>query len=111
MRRWDEYNLYTTVHYASFPLTDSDIEHGVFGKGLARILGLCKPLRIADCPAAPQNTFTSHEPVPAGGPRLELLSGASGAPNVVAFYVNRVQSQSAKEMDDSYVGMRLVVKI
>ena len=110
MRRWDEYQLYTTVHYAPFPLSDNNIDHGVVGKGLARILGLCKPLNIADCPAPPApDTFISDEPVPSGVPRLELLSGASGAPNVVAFYVNRAQSQGAKEMDDSYVGMHLAL--
>lgn len=107
MRRWDEYQLYTTVHYSPFPLSDNDIDHGVVGKGLARILGLCKPLKIADCPAPPApDTFISNESVP---PRLELLSGASGAPNVVAFYVNRAQSQGAKEMDDNYVGMHLAL--
>ena len=108
MRRWDEYRLYTTVHYAPFPLSDNDINHGVVGKGLARILGFCKPLKIADCPAPPasQDAFISKEPV---APRLELLSGASGAPNVVVFYVNKVQSQGAKEMDDHYVGMHLAL--
>jgi putative ABC transport system permease protein len=108
MRRWDEYRLYTTVHYKPFPLSDNDIDRGVVGKGLARILGLCKPLKIADCPAppAPQDTSVSNQPIP---PRLELLSGASGAPNVVAFYVNRAQSQGAKEMDDNYVGMHLAL--
>ena len=106
MRRWDEYQLYTTVHYAPYPLSDNDIDHGVVGKGLARILGLCKPLKIADCPVPTAHTSVSNEPVP---PRLELLSGASGAPNVVALYVNRAQSQGAKEMDDNYVGMHLAL--
>lgn len=108
MRRWDEYRLYTTVHYAPFPLSDNDIDHGVVGKGLARILGLCKPLKIADCPAPPaaQDRFIANQPVP---PRLELLSGAGGAPNVVAFYANGAQSRGAKEMDDTYVGMHLAL--
>ena len=113
MRRWDEYRLYTTVHYKPFPLSDNDIDRGVVGKGLARILGLCKPLKIANCPVAQESTEKSilDEPGPAGekSPRLDLLSGSSGAPNVVAFYVNKAQSQGAKEMDDNYVGMHLAL--
>jgi putative ABC transport system permease protein len=96
MRHWDEYGLYTTVHYAPYPLSDSDIDHGVVGKGLAHILGLCKPRKSGDCPL-----------IPGGAARLDLLSGASGAPNVVAFTVTKAQSQGAREMDDAYVGMHI----
>jgi putative ABC transport system permease protein len=92
MRRWDEYRLYATVRTAPFPMTDSDIDRGIAGKGLARILGLCLP------------------PVCRAGsaqPRLDLLSGAGGAPNVVAFTVNKAESRGARELDDAYVGMHL----
>jgi len=107
MRRWDEYRLYTTVRYAPFPMTDKEIDHGVVGKGLARILGLCKPLKLAGCPAQPEDAAVSHQSVAAGPPRLDLLSAAGGAPNIVAFYVNKAESRGAKEMDDNYVGMNL----
>jgi putative ABC transport system permease protein len=104
MRRWDEYRLYTTVNNTPFPMTDSEIDRGVVGRGLARILGLCAPSKVRSCPAPP----TPQSPSTLSGPpRLDLLSGAGGVPNVVAFYVNRAQSQGAKEMDDSYVGMHL----
>lgn len=84
MRRWDEYRLYTATQYAPYPLTDADVSQGVVGQGLAHILGVGAP-----------------------GARLELLSGSSGAPNVVAVTVAKVQSQGAKDLNDSYVGLNL----
>jgi putative ABC transport system permease protein len=111
MRRWDEYKLYTDHHYSPLGLSDGDLDHGVVGNGLARILGLCKPLKIADCPVPPQpaGTFLSDDPVRARekAPRIDLLGSAGGAPNIVAFYVNRAQGMGARELDDSYVGMNL----
>lgn len=99
MRRWDEYRLYTTQHYGAYPLSDKAIEHGIVGKGLARILGLCESHKLAGCPAS----SAQH----AAPPRLELMSGTSGAPNIVAFYVDKAESQGAKELDDNYVGMHI----
>lgn len=86
MRRWDEYRLYTTMHYAAFPLTDADRERGIAGKGLAHILALA--------------------PGPAW---LQLLGGSGGAPNIVTLTLAATQSQSAKELDDAYVGMPLAL--
>jgi len=108
MRRWDEYRLYTTVRYAPFPFSDGDVDRGVIGRGLARILGLCRPLRIADCPPPPAaDAAAAGAPAAAGPPRLDLLSGASGAPNIVALYVSKAQNQGSKAMDDAYIGMHI----
>ena len=108
MNEWNEYHL---GNGGKSSLSDSDMNHGVVGMGLARMLGLCKPLKIADCPVEPEpkERSISNDPAPAGekAPRLELLSGAGGAPNIVAFYVNKVQGQGSKAMDDMYVGMNL----
>ena len=113
MRRWDEYQLDPNAHYGPLGLTDNDVDHGVVGKGLARMLGLCKPLKIADCPTDPASAgkVIPDEPTPAGekAPRLDLLSGAGGAPNIVAFYVNSAEGRGARAMDDMYVGMNLTL--
>jgi putative ABC transport system permease protein len=95
MRRWDEYRLYAGDRVSPFPLADGVVDRGVVGRGLARILGLCPPKGDAVCPP------------PGNAPRIELFSGANGAPNVVEFYVNKTQSQGARELDDHYIGMHL----
>jgi putative ABC transport system permease protein len=108
MNEWNEYQL---GGGGGSSLSDSDVNHGIVGIGLARMLGLCKPLKIADCPVEPEpkEKFISDEPAPAGekSPRLDLLSSAGGAPNIVAFYVKEARGQGAKAMDDMYVGMNL----
>jgi putative ABC transport system permease protein len=111
MYLWDEHQLYRDYTVPRVLLDDKIVDHGVVGRGLARILGLCKPLNIQNCAAVPAPTgkFISEEPIPAGekSPRLDLLSSAGGAPNIVAFYVKDSANMGAKELDDSYVGMPL----
>lgn len=137
MMHWDEYGIldvYTKItgfHLQPLGISDSDENHGVIGIGMARILGLCAPLKIADCPTPPK---PKAEPVvdapaaPAGiaqlaaedlgatkvqkddQPRIDLLGAtAEGAPNVVTFYVNKAVNQGFKELDDSYVGMNITL--
>lgn len=86
MRRWDEYRLYTTMRSAPFPLTDTDRDRGIAGQGLAHILALAPGLG-----------------------QLQLLGGGSGAPNIVTLTLAATQSQGAKELDDTYVGMPLAL--
>jgi len=111
MNRWDEYKLNMSGNSAKSGMSDDVIDHGVIGKGLARILGLCKPLKIADCrtPPRPAESAVVDEPVPAGekSPRIDLLSGAGGAPSIVAFYVDEARGMPFKEFNDSYVGMHI----
>jgi putative ABC transport system permease protein len=128
MRHWDEPGIMKGRSYEPLGLSDNDINHGVVGVGLARVLGLCEPLKIANCPplpkrietaapeiSAPPADFTelaARDRVPSApvdrAPRIDLLGAtAGGAPNVVAFYINQAQSQSVKELDDAYVSMNL----
>ncbi|MBU6298387.1 MAG: ABC transporter permease [Alphaproteobacteria bacterium] len=130
MRHWDEYGINRGYHIPPLGLRDSDINHGIIGMGMARILGLCRPLKIADCPPMPKQseTIISNAPAPSVNltelatrdrqpseatpieslPRLDLLGAtAGGAPNVVTFYVNQAQNQGIRELDDSFIGMNL----
>jgi len=95
MNTWDGYGIGSSERHAS-GLKDAKIDHAVVGVGLARILGLCTPLKLGKCPAGEAAQKSA---------KLELLSGSGGAPNIVTVTVAKAQGQGAKEMDDSYVGL------
>jgi len=114
MRAWDEAGITKGRVLDELGLVDEDDQRGVIGTGLARILGLCQPLKIADCFAAPARHAVPAEPqvkpgestLPpgldlselarrdtqavqaspdAGMPRIDLLSATSGgSPNIVS---------------------------
>src|SRR5262249_49319874 len=103
-------------------LSDSDETRGVVGVGLARMLGLCEPLAIRDCPprpalaapklaAAPELVNVADlEPEAAAPknplPRLDLLAAtAAGAPKLVSLFVSRAEPQGVRELDDNLVVM------
>jgi putative ABC transport system permease protein len=126
MLTWNGYNL---VGNTPLPtgLLDADPSQGLIGEGLGRILGLCEPLHIANCPKPPQAKETAQGPIdksllelsgrdrPAAGakleapqPHIDLLAATSGgAPNVVSLIVTSARVQGVKELNDSYVGMNL----
>src|SRR5262249_48925793 len=52
MRQWDEHHT-GQIRAADRRLSDGDESRGLVGVGLARILGLCGPLHVSECPAAP----------------------------------------------------------
>jgi len=129
LRRWNDYGIFGTP--SRFPLRDGDDTHGIIGVGLARMLGLCKPLNVPNCPSPPEKAKPAV-PVAAGpagvdlvelaardrdttapaaekkGARIDLLAAtAAGAPNVVSLSVIEARSEGAKELDDMYVGMSL----
>jgi putative ABC transport system permease protein len=129
MRRWDEFAT-EVVFPADSRLSDQDPTRGLTGFGLARILGLCKPLALQDCPSIPKARASSEQsagPVntgiselatrDAGGmeassatnqPQIELLSATTGgAPNVVSLTVSGAEPQGVKELDDNYIAMPL----
>jgi putative ABC transport system permease protein len=127
MKRWDEYGV-SNLGPRPSDIADDDISRGVTGLGLARILGLCAQLHVANCPAprdppadparqaelakiAPRDFSGLGESAGStlqGEPRIDLLSAtAGGAPNVVSLNVHNVEYQGVKELDDAYVGMNL----
>jgi putative ABC transport system permease protein len=128
MRQWNEYAI--PVLRPKFPLEGTAQDSAIVGVGVARVLQLCAPLRIADCPvpeqAAPQAPQGKSKALPDDiadlamtenatqqaqtktGARLELLSSSSrGAPNVAALNVVAAEDQVFKELDEVAVLVHL----
>ena len=128
MREWDPYRT-RAVYVPDGRMADSEESTGLLGFGMARVLGLCAPLRLQDCPPIPAiqaaraagtsavNTevldlANRDTPQPAGAtqgaPQIQLLAAtADGAPNVVSLTVAGVERQGVRELDDNYVIMDL----
>jgi putative ABC transport system permease protein len=130
MRHWDGHHIFNRERDPS-PLRDDDPSLGVVGKGLARILGLCARLKVANCPAPPQAAVTApadapppsvnlaelaqrdraaSPPQPAGSglPRIDLLSAtAGGAPNVMSMTVAKAEPEGIKELDENLIVMHI----
>ncbi|HKT20522.1 MAG TPA: FtsX-like permease family protein [Stellaceae bacterium] len=127
MKRWDEYGTGSQGLQHS-GMSNDDPTRGLVGIGVARILGLCAPLHLDNCPPAPKQAAAepAGSPLPAGiaalaasdtpgdhgasdgAPSIDLLAAtAGGAPNVVTFKIAHVEAQPFKELDDNYVGMNL----
>lgn len=124
MRQWDEFST-GLINSPDSRLSDDQPTHGLVGKGLARILLLCQPLALANCPAPPEVAKGPSAPVnqdladlagreagPAATaetlPKIDLLAAtAGGAPNVVDLGVAGAEPQGVKELDDNYVVMPL----
>ena len=126
MRMWDQRGTGQT-NPADGRLSDGDEQRGLVGAGLARILGLCGPLKLAQCPSPPAQesakraarrddvvSLAQLDAAPAAeqkkdaAPRLELLAAtAGGAPNVVSFAVAGAEPQGVRELDDNYIAMHL----
>ncbi len=127
MRQWNEYGA-GQPYVPDTRLADDTPQRGLIGGGLARILGLCPALKLADCPAPPAPREVAAPDAPAGDdlnalaraelgsgnasanslPQLDLLGAtAGGAPNVVSMDVAGVDPQGVKELDDNYVAMPL----
>jgi putative ABC transport system permease protein len=131
MRRWDEYGLFRDRAVPDSGLRDDDETRGAIGVGLARVLGLCQRLALADCPSRPPSSDDAGPDAAApdelgalaqrdrdarpdsgdgGMPRLDLLAATSGgAPNVLSLYVGKAEPQGVKELDDSVVVMHLAL--
>lgn len=128
MRQWNEHGI--PVMRPKFPLEGTAQDSAIVGVGVARVLQLCAPLKIADCPvpeqAAPapkadqtnalpddiadlaMSETTTPKPAASKGARLELLSSSSrGAPNVAALNVVAAEDQVFKELDEVAVLVHL----
>ncbi len=128
MRQWDEFKA-GRPYTPDSRLSDADPSRGLIGVGLARVLGLCAPLGLQDCPPLPaamaspdrENAQVKQDLADlaahdlgtdrAGAkpkPQIDLLAATSvGAPNVVQLTVSGAEPQGVKELDENYVAMPL----
>ncbi len=129
LRRWDAYGVNAARFLPAAGLADDDETRSVVGVGLARVLGLCEPLKLVNCPPRPStrtrdgapladdvatlaqaDRAATDKPASDGAPRLELLAAtAGGAPNVVAVRVSRAEPQGVRELDDNFVAVHLAL--
>jgi putative ABC transport system permease protein len=122
LRQWNEYRVRIPSHH--FVLEGAPHDTAIVGLGVARVLQLCEPLGVSDCPKpqtfqkaggtvlpddvaalalseAPQEKTKSKAPI-------ELLAGhANGTPNVAALQVLKAEAQSFKELDEVAVLIQL----
>lgn len=125
MRTWDGWNVRVSTPPSG--LTVDQHDGAVIGIGMARQLGLCKPLNIADCEDPPlllskaisdeqidvshlmsneDRAQLSQQTNTEKGPQLNLLAASTdGAPNIVSVYVNQAQSQAQRSLDNAFVMM------
>lgn len=129
LREWNEFGVAESAQ--QFTLEGAPADGAVIGTGVARVLQLCAPLRVADCPtpqrqpeapadpgeaiaadiaALAARAAPAASPVAAAGgpPRIELLAAtAGGAPNVVSLQVMKAERQGFKEVDEIFLLMQL----
>ncbi len=123
MQTWNDYGFPGDPEILA--LTGSSADAAIVGTGVARVLQLCAPLKVPDCPTPPPTALSGADlpkdvgllavsevsPAPgndAHGAQLELLAAtASGAPNVARLKVIKAESQGVKEFDDVYVALHL----
>ncbi len=125
MRDWNDFDI--KIGFPPFKLNGAAPDAALVGVGLARVLLLCEPLGIEDCPrpepeaksagaslpgdiaALAASVGGTPSPVPAlGHARLELLASQSrGSPNVAAVKVLAAESQGFKELDEILVVLQL----
>ena len=122
MQGWDKHKLEMKPLYLT--LSDSNINQGVVGVGMAKMLNLCESLEVANCKDRPitttegsvdseilalqslaeeENTTPQNQKV-----QIDLLaSTGTGAPNAVSLNIIKAQQQANKVLDDSFVIMNL----
>jgi putative ABC transport system permease protein len=122
MLRWNDYGLH--FHPGDTALTGTAEDAVVVGTGVARVLELCGPLKVPNCPrrkqteeavgaAAPADVtalaaLEARPAEPQKEARIELLAAnVHGAPNVASLHVVKAERQGFKEFDDMFVGMHL----
>jgi putative ABC transport system permease protein len=122
MRRWDDYgSMALSIQYA---LTGTSTDAVIIGTGVARMLQLCAPLKVDNCPPAPEQGHSDAQAAPddiaalsalesQGTPtdhstHIEMLAAnVHGAPNVVGLNVVKAENWGLKEFDDTAMVMHL----
>jgi len=122
MRQWNDYDL--PLRIGPSPLTGTRDDSIVVGNGVARVLELCEPLGVPNCPKktkvdkpagpdAPADiaalaALEARPAAPKDEARIELLAAnVHGAPNVASLRAVKAERQGFKELDDMFVGMHL----
>ena len=122
MYTWNDYGFPDQPEIS--PLTGTAPNAAVIGTGVARVLQLCAPLHVANCPSPPPaaasigadlpddvSALAAADRVPGARKNpaeLELLAAtAHGAPNIARLDVVEAQAQGVKDFDDVYVAMHL----
>lgn len=124
MREWNDYQF--PIHFQPSPLSGTADDAVVIGNGVARVLELCEPLKVENCPrhkkaeaeaaegaAAPADVtalaaLEARPSAPQTEVRIELLAAnVHGAPNVASLHVIKAERQGFKELDDMFIGMHL----
>jgi putative ABC transport system permease protein len=122
MRQWNDWGL--RINLKPSALTGTKDDAVVIGRGVARVLELCGPLAVADCPphakvepeggaSAPADitalaALETRPVVPRDEARIELLAAnVHGAPNVASLHAVKAEAQGIKELDDMFIGMHL----
>ncbi len=122
MRAWNDYGL--PINLPPSALTGTADDAVVIGNGVARVLELCEPLKVENCPGhnkaeatagatAPDDVtelaaLEARPKAPQTEARIELLAAnVHGAPNVASLHVVKAERQGFKEFDDMFVGMHL----
>jgi putative ABC transport system permease protein len=125
MRAWDDYG---SMSYARpLALTGTTPDAVVIGTGVARILQLCGPLNVPNCPQPAPKAEASGPQAPddiaalsalekpaapqgdgQNGTAIEMLAAnLHGAPNVARLNVVKAENQGLKEVDDVFMIMHL----
>lgn len=122
LREWNDYGM---VSYAQpLALDGTAPDTVVLGTGVARKLGLCSALAVADCESAPAQAAAPGTDAPddvaalsalerapataASARRIEMLAAtARGAPNVASLQALKAHNMGIKAIDDTYLAMHL----
>lgn len=125
LRQWNDFGI--KLGPPHFLLDGTPPDAALIGNGVARVLLLCGPLGVKDCPH-PETAFATTGPaLPADiaaladatsdakppdkerrSPKLELLaSSGRGSPNIASVSVIAAEAQGFKEVDDVLVVVHL----
>ncbi|RZI42708.1 ABC transporter permease [Herbaspirillum sp. HC18] len=122
MRSWDDYGAMSFSR--PLALTGTAPDAVVIGTGVARILQLCGPLKVENCPQPASKAEASGPSAPddiaalaslekpaeaqQAGTNIEMLAAnMHGAPNVGSLNVVKAENAGLKEIDDYFMMMHL----
>lgn len=123
MRNWDGWSIGQVTPASG--LADRVLDGVVIGIGMARMMGMCGPLGVADCldrPVEPEAGATTETDFTAlvndeaeltdlrsqrpGRPQLNLMAAtSSGVPNIARVGIESAQPQAIRAIDNAFVMM------